>query len=53
MPAKHYSWGKVFNVRQFDRAGPDGCPFCGWLTLEERGGNEFCSVCFWEDAGQA
>jgi Cysteine-rich CPCC len=37
-------------------AGPEGgpyrCPCCHHLTLEERGGNEICPVCFWEDDGQ-
>jgi len=28
------------------------CPCCGYLTLKERGGDEICSVCFWEDDGQ-
>ena len=35
---------------------PDGtayrCPCCGYRTLDERGGYEICSVCFWEDDGQ-
>jgi hypothetical protein len=32
--------------------GPYGCPCCGNLTLSERGGDEICPVCFWEDDGQ-
>lgn len=28
------------------------CPCCKHRTLEERGGFEICSVCFWEDDGQ-
>jgi hypothetical protein len=28
------------------------CPCCGYLTLEERGGDDICPVCFWEDDGQ-
>lgn len=28
------------------------CPCCGYKTLDERGGYEICSVCFWEDDGQ-
>ena len=28
------------------------CPCCGYLTLPERGGDEICPVCFWEDDGQ-
>jgi hypothetical protein len=30
----------------------NSCPSCGYLTLTERGGNEICSFCFWEDRGQ-
>lgn len=25
------------------------CPCCGYITLEERGGNFVCPVCYWED----
>jgi len=28
------------------------CPCCGYRTLSERGGDEICKVCFWEDDGQ-
>lgn len=28
------------------------CPCCRSQTLEERGGVEICSVCFWQDDGQ-
>jgi len=28
------------------------CPCCGCRTLGERGGDEICPVCFWEDDGQ-
>ena len=28
------------------------CPCCGYKTLDERGGYDICSVCFWEDDGQ-
>ncbi len=28
------------------------CPCCGYLTLSERGGDDICPVCFWEDDGQ-
>ena len=28
------------------------CPCCGCRTLAERGGDELCQVCFWEDDGQ-
>ena len=42
------------NVIKSERA--DGqlfeCPCCGERTLHERGGDEICSVCKWEDDGQ-
>jgi hypothetical protein len=28
------------------------CPCCGNLTLDERGRDDICQVCFWEDDGQ-
>ena len=28
------------------------CPCCGYKTLTERGGDEICAICFWEDDGQ-
>ena len=28
------------------------CPCCGYRTLPERGGDDICPVCFWEDDGQ-
>ena len=28
------------------------CPCCGFVTLDERGKYDICSVCFWEDDGQ-
>jgi hypothetical protein len=28
------------------------CPCCGFLTLDERGGDEMWPVCYWEDDGQ-
>jgi Cysteine-rich CPCC len=28
------------------------CPSCGYCTLNERGGFEICSICWWEDDGQ-
>lgn len=28
------------------------CPCCGFKTLSERGGDDVCPVCFWEDDGQ-
>ena len=38
-------------VRSRD-GGPYRCPCCGFVTLSERGGDEICPVCFWEDDGQ-
>ena len=28
------------------------CPCCGHRTLERRGDDEICPVCFWHDDGQ-
>ena len=28
------------------------CPCCGYCTLNERGGDDICPVCFWQDDGQ-
>ena len=28
------------------------CPCCGYGTLPERGADDICPVCFWEDDGQ-
>ena len=28
------------------------CPCCRFPTLEERGGYDICSICWWEDDGQ-
>ena len=28
------------------------CPCCGFLTLTERGLDEICAVCNWQDDGQ-
>jgi hypothetical protein len=28
------------------------CPCCHHKTLHERGGDEICPVCYWEDDGQ-
>ncbi len=25
------------------------CPCCGYYTLYERGGDDICQVCFWQD----
>ncbi|MFI0355160.1 CPCC family cysteine-rich protein [Actinomadura sp. 9N407] len=40
------------NVSLPPRGRPYPCPCCGYLTLEQRGYNEICQVCFWEDDGQ-
>lgn len=36
------------------RGNPDGysCPCCGHVTLTERGGDEICDECGWQDDGQ-
>ncbi|ONI68904.1 hypothetical protein BWI15_31040 [Kribbella sp. ALI-6-A] len=41
-----------FNVTEPPGERPYGCPCCGFLTLDSRGGYEICSVCYWEDDGQ-
>jgi len=28
------------------------CPCCGFRTLYQRGADEICPICFWEDDGQ-
>lgn len=44
--------------RGFFEAHPDHChghvpcPACGYPTLRERNGYDYCSLCFWEDDGQ-
>lgn len=43
---------RFFNVIRPFGGGPYGCPCCGYLTLDERGGYEICPVCSWEDDGQ-
>jgi hypothetical protein len=40
------------SVHSPERGRPYPCPCCGYLTLDERGNFEICSVCFWEDDGQ-
>jgi hypothetical protein len=40
------------NVILGREGGPYRCPCCGCLTLPERGGDDICPVCFWEDDGQ-
>lgn len=30
---------------------PPTCPACGYPTLIERGKNELCPICFWQDSG--
>jgi hypothetical protein len=34
------------------RPWPYPCPCCGFVTLPERGADDICPVCFWEDDGQ-
>jgi cysteine-rich CPCC protein len=45
--------GTFFNItkNRLDRVKYK-CPCCGYLTLPERGGDDICPVCFWEDDGQ-
>jgi hypothetical protein len=40
------------NIVRSRGEGPYRCPCCGKVTLDERGGDEVCRVCFWEDDGQ-
>jgi hypothetical protein len=40
------------NVIRPRDGGPYPCPCCGFVTLPERGGDDICPVCFWEDDGQ-
>lgn len=40
------------NVTRPRDDGPYPCPCCGFVTLPERGGDDICPVCFWEDDGQ-
>jgi len=35
------------SVDNYDPTEP--CPCCGYITLEKRGKNLVCPVCFWED----
>lgn len=42
----------LHNVVRPRSEGPYACPCCGYVTLAERGGDEICPVCFWEDDGQ-
>jgi hypothetical protein len=32
--------------------GPHRCPCCGERTLRERGEQDICQVCYWQDDGQ-
>ena len=40
------------NVVRSRDGGPYPCPCCGFITLPERGGDDICPVCFWEDDRQ-
>ena len=40
------------NVVEPFGTGPYACPCCRYLTLQERGGEDICKVCFWQDDGQ-
>jgi hypothetical protein len=39
-------------VKPHSQAAAYNCPCCGHRTLHERGGDEICKVCFWQDDGQ-
>ncbi|WP_263373095.1 CPCC family cysteine-rich protein [Granulicella aggregans] len=28
------------------------CPCCGFRTLHQKGGDDICPVCYWQDDGQ-
>lgn len=36
-------------AKSFDRVA---CPCCGYRTLDNRGDDEICPVCYWQDDGQ-
>jgi Cysteine-rich CPCC len=40
------------NVTLGPEGGPYPCPCCRFVTLPDRGGDDICPVCFWEDDGQ-
>ena len=39
-------------VEPYSKAAAYRCPCCSHRTLHERGGDEICPVCFWQDDGQ-
>jgi len=45
--------GKFINIHKRPLAGlAYACPCCRFKTLSERGDDDICPVCFWEDDGQ-
>jgi hypothetical protein len=50
------SWFETYtsyrNVRADAADGPYSCPCCGHVTLDERGGEDICAECGWQDDGQ-
>ena len=43
---------KFVNVKGPVADGPYACPCCGFISLIERGADEICRVCYWQDDGQ-
>ena len=43
---------RFINVFRPAGDGPYACPCCGYLTLDERGMDQICPVCCWQDDGQ-
>lgn len=39
-------------AKSADKPARYPCPCCGYLTLDERGEDERCPVCYWQDDGQ-
>ena len=42
----------LVNVARLAGERKHACPCCGFRTLDQRGANEICPVCLWEDDGQ-
>lgn len=52
--ARRQAWFNAYSAR-LDAQPTDlplRCPCCLHKTIDERGGYDICSVCFWEDDGQ-
>jgi cysteine-rich CPCC protein len=54
--AQRTRWFEMYtaqgNVFADESGGPYPCPYCGHVTLSERGGYEICGECGWKDDGQ-